>query len=92
MPIFLDPQALLLFDIPLFLLLFGFIFLVVRLIFKVHDPILHTGITAFAAGAAFIIVRSQFEIQRWLWFNQTMFWAVVVLAFILVVIYWMLKF
>ena len=91
MPIFLDPQAILLFDVPLFLFLFGLIFLVVRLIFKAQDPILHTGISAFAGGLAFIIIRSQFEIQRWFWFNQKIFWALFVLVFILIVIYWMLK-
>lgn len=92
MPIFLDPQAILLFDVPLFLFLFGLIFLIVRMIFKAHDPILHSGIAAFAGGAAFILVRSQFEIQRWIWFHQTTFWALVILVFILIVISMILKF
>ena len=91
MPIFLDPQAILLFDIPLFLFLFGLLFLIVRLVFRQYDPILGTGIAAFAGGAAFIIVRSQFEIQRWLWFNQSIFWGLVVLVFIGIVVYWMLR-
>ncbi len=92
MPIFLDPQGILLFDIPLFLFLFGLIFLIVRFLFKQYDPIMGTGIAAFAGGAAFIIVRSQFEIQRWLWFNTKVVWALFIIVIILMVIYWMLKF
>lgn len=89
--LFMDPQALLLFDIPLFLLLFGIIFLVTRLIFPGHDPVANTAIAAAAGGAAFIIVRSQFEIQRLIWFNPKIFWGAFILVFILIVIYWLLR-
>ncbi len=91
MPIFLDPQALLLFDVPLFLLLFGAIFLLVRLVFRMPDPVLSSGIAAFAGGAAFILVRSQFVVTQWILFNPKIFWGLFILVFILVVIYWMLK-
>ncbi len=92
MVLFLNPQTLLLFDIPLFLLFFGIIFLVTRLLFiGLKDPVANTAIAAVAAGAAFIIVRSQTEIQRWLWFNPNFFYGMVILVFILIVISMILK-
>lgn len=89
--LFLDPQSLLLFDVPLFLLLFGAIFLVARLAFHVQDPVANTAVAAVAGGGAFIAVRSQFEIQQWIWFHPQLFWGLFVLVFILMVVYWMIR-
>ncbi len=89
--LFPDPMALLLFDIPLFLLVFGVIFILVRVFFagKV-DPIMNTAIAAIAGGAAFIIVRSQWEIQQMLWFRPELIWIAIILIFALIVIKWIL--
>lgn len=87
---FPDPTALLLFDIPLFLFVFGLIFVLVRVFFAQVDPATNTAVAALAAGAAFIIVRSQWKIQELLWFNPGIFWAVVILIFAIIVIKWIL--
>lgn len=77
-----SPETLVFFDIPLFLLLFGASFIIIRFVVKVHEPIMNTAIAAFAGGLAFIAVRSQASISRWLLFNSDKFFAVVLIILI----------
>lgn len=90
MALFLDPTSLLFFDIPLFLFLFGVIFILVRTFVQTADPVMNTAIAALASGAAFIIIRSQWKLQQMLWFRPELLWVAIILLFVLIVVKWML--
>lgn len=78
------------YDIPLFLLFFSAIYIVVRYI--THDKVMSAAIAAFAASASFIVIRSWAEVYSWYVYNWQVLYGVVVLIFIGVIIYFILKF
>ena len=90
MALFIDPTSLVFFDIPLFLFLFGVIFVLVRTFVKTADPVMNTAIAGLASGAAFILIRSQWKIQQALWFKPELLWVAIILIFVLIVVKWIL--
>ncbi|HIJ97822.1 TPA: hypothetical protein H1012_00090 [archaeon] len=91
MVLFPDATSLLYFDIPMFLFIFGVIFIIVRtFVAQAADPVLNTAIAGLAAGAAILIIRSQWKLQQLLWFRPELVWAIVILIFALIVIKWVL--
>ena len=90
MALFIDPLSLVYFDIPLFLFLFGVIFILVRTFVATADPVMNTAIAGLAGGAAFILIRSQWKLQQLLWFRPELLWAAIILIFVLIAVKWVL--
>jgi len=84
-------QQFFLYHIPLFLLLFGLTYIIVRLAVKIQDPLMNAAIAAFTASLAYFLISGQETIQRWFfWHRQSVFTAAVIFA-IAIIIYFVLR-
>ena len=84
-------EQFLLYDVPLFLLFFGLILILTKFVVRIQDPIMNTAIAAFSASLAFFIVRSQDWLYRWFFQNWTGLFGLVVLLFIFMLVWFMLR-
>lgn len=88
---FMNPQYLVFYDIPLFLLFFGLFFLITRLIIKIEDPVVNTAAGAFSAGLAYFIVRSQTALYQWFIWNWQMVFGIIIVFIIFLLAFFTLK-
>ena len=88
---YLGMQEIFLYYIPLFILLFGLIYILVRLVVKVQDPVMNVAITAFTTSLAYFLVVGQEAIQRWFFWHRRGVFITFVIIIISVLIYFVLR-
>jgi len=81
---------LLLYDLPIFILFFGAMFLVLKMFIKQPDPIINTAIAAVAASIAYIVIRE--NLYRWFLQNRTTVFGIIIGIILLLFAYFALRF
>jgi|GEM_PF-6457736 len=89
---FWNAQHFLFFDIPLFLLFFGLFIIVTRFVIRIQDPLVSTAITAFAASAAYFVVRNNYTLSRWFYNNWRGVFGMIVIAVLFAMAFFTIKF
>lgn len=90
-PYYWNSAYLVFYDIPLFLLFFALIYIVTRFVVRIHDSVMSTAIAAFAASAAYFIIRSQTALYQWFLYNWGGVFGIVIILVIFMFVYFMLR-
>ena len=80
----------LLYDIPIFILFFGLVFIILKKFVAQTDPVINTAIAAVSASFAYIIIRE--NLYKWLLTHTTSVFAIVIGIIVLMFAYFALKF
>ena len=91
-PYFWDVTTFLFFDLPLFLLIFGLVFIITKVVIRLPDPVMNTAIAAFAAALGYFVVRNSYSMSRWFYTNWNSLIGAVIVFVIFGLIYFMIKF
>lgn len=89
---FWNVQHFLFYDIPLFLLMFGLFMIITKFVVRIRDPILSTAIPAFAASAAYFVVRNNYAISRWFYNSWQGVFGIIVIAVVFGMAYFTIRY
>jgi len=80
----------LLYDIPIFILFFGLVFIILKKFVSQPDPVLNAAIAAVSASFAYIIVRE--NLYKWLLTHTSAVFGIFIGIIVLMFAYFALKF
>ena len=78
------------YDLPIFILFFGLIFILLKMFVKSVDPVMNTAIAAVSASIGYIIIRE--NLYRWIIMNRSTVFGVLIAVIVLVFAYFAMRF
>lgn len=81
---------LLVYDLPIFLLSFGLVFILLKTFIKSMDPVMNAAMAAIAASLAYIFIRE--NVYRWAITNRMSVFGIILCALFLLFAFFIIKF
>jgi hypothetical protein len=71
---------------------FGLFIIITRFIVRIQDPIMGTAIPAFAASAAYFVVRNNYALSRWFYNHWRGMFGIVIIAVVFGLAYFTIRY